>query len=44
MVNGKHMTVEWNVDDINISHTDDSEVSKMLEWIEENIENMNRKG
>eukprot|EP00957_Ditylum_brightwellii_P078671 5981757-Ditylum_brightwellii.AAC.1 len=34
IVNGKQMTVCWHVDDLKISHVDDAEVTKILEWLE----------
>ena len=33
MIGGKHLTVCWHVDDLNISCVDTNEVTKMIQWI-----------
>ena len=32
MINGKHMTITWHVDDLKISHVNAREVTKIIEW------------
>ena len=31
-VNESQMTITWHVDDLKISHVDDEEVTKMIDW------------
>ena len=33
IINGKQFTVVWHVDDLKISHADEDEISKFIEWI-----------
>ena len=33
-VNGSHMTVAWYVDDLKISHVDEAEVQKLIDYLE----------
>ena len=33
MINGKQMTVAWHVDDLKVSHEDESENTKFAEWM-----------
>ena len=32
MVNGKHMTTTWHVDDLKILHVDADEATKVIDW------------
>jgi len=32
-VNGKQFTIVWHVDDLKLSHVDEKEVTKMLDWL-----------
>ena len=32
MINGKQMTITWHVDDLKISHLDEMEVTRIIEW------------
>ena len=32
-INGKQMTICWHVDDLKISHEDEKEVTKVIEWL-----------
>ena len=33
MVNGKHMTIKWHVDELKILHVDVYEVTKVIDWM-----------
>jgi hypothetical protein len=33
MVNGKQLTVTWHVDDLKLSHVDENEVTKTIDWL-----------
>jgi hypothetical protein len=33
MVNGKQLTVTWHVDDLKLSHVDENEVTKTINWL-----------
>jgi hypothetical protein len=33
VINGKQFTVVWHVDDINMSHADEKEVSRLITWL-----------
>jgi hypothetical protein len=35
MVNGKHFTITWHVDDLRLSHEDENEVTKIIKWLKE---------
>ena len=38
VVNGKQMTIIWHVDDFKVSHAEEKELDKFIEWIKENYE------
>jgi hypothetical protein len=35
MVNAKQFTITWHVDDLNFSHEDQNEVTKIIKWLKE---------
>ena len=32
-INGKQMTIIWHVDDLKISHVDEKELTKIIDWL-----------
>ena len=35
MVNGKQLTVVWNVDSLKLSYVEEGEIMKVIKWLEE---------
>ena len=38
IVNGKQMTIVWHVDDFKVSHAEESELDKFIQWVKDNYE------